>query len=74
MYSVNENMSPLATYPLIDKCYSALIADNRPCLSGGRKLKTFYENKEVKMKNLNYKINDHIKDLLVTARKTVKYN
>ena len=41
VYSFSDLTSPSATYPLGDKCYSALITDNRLYLGGAYKLLIF---------------------------------
>jgi hypothetical protein len=41
VYSLGDLTSPLATYPLGVKCYSALISENRLYLGGVRKLHIF---------------------------------
>ena len=41
VYSVGDLTSPSATYPLGDRCFSALISDNRLYLGGEYKLHIF---------------------------------
>ena len=41
VYSVGDLTSPSATYPLGEKCFSALITDNRLYLGGDYKLHIF---------------------------------
>ena len=41
VYSFSNLTSPSATYPLGDKCYSALISENRLYLGGVNKLHIF---------------------------------
>ena len=41
VYSVGDLTSPSATYPLGDKCYSALITENRLYLGAANKLHIF---------------------------------
>ena len=41
VYSLGDLTSPSATYPKLDKCYSALITENRLYLGGACKLHIF---------------------------------